>query len=77
MAGGNEIIAASPLLANPNIASRVRATEFGAMRIRGKTDPVSTFRIDGVHALSETLMEQRIAQFLARLSAEHQRAQGE
>lgn len=74
MAGGNEIIAASPLLSNPNIASRVRATEYGAMRIRGKAEPVSTFRIDGVHALSETLMEQRIAQFLAKLNAESQRA---
>ncbi len=74
MAGGNEIIAASSLLANPNIASRVRATEYGAMRIRGKAEPVSTFRIDGVHALSETLMEQRIAQFLAKLNTESQRA---
>lgn len=74
MAGGNEIIAASPLLSNPNIASRVRATEYGAMRIRGKAEPVSTFRIDGVHALSETLMEQRIAQFLAKLNTESQRA---
>ena len=74
MAGGNEIIAASTLLANPNIASRVRATEYGAMRIRGKAEPVSTFRIDGVHALSETLMEQRIAQFLAKLNTESQRA---
>ena len=74
MAGGNEIIAASPLLANPNIASRVRATEYGAMRIRGKAEPVGTFRIDGVHALSETLMEQRIAQFLAKLNTESQRA---
>lgn len=74
MAGGNEIIAASALLDNPNIASRVRATEYGAMRIRGKAEPVSTFRIDGVHALSETLMEQRIAQFLAKLNTESQRA---
>ena len=74
MAGGNEIIAAAPLLTNPNIASRVRATEYGAMRIRGKAEPVSTFRIDGVHALSETLMEQRIAQFLAKLNTESQRA---
>ena len=74
MGGGNEIIAASTLLANPNIASRVRATEYGAMRIRGKAEPVSTFRIDGVHALSETLMEQRIAQFLAKLNTESQRA---
>ena len=56
------------------IASRVRATEYGAMRIRGKAEPVSTFRIDGVHALSETLMEQRIAQFLAKLNTESQRA---
>ncbi|MCG8393648.1 MAG: HAMP domain-containing protein [Pseudomonadales bacterium] len=77
MAGGNEIIAAAPLLDNPNIASRVRATEFGAMRIRGKSDPVSTYRIDGVHALSETLMEQRIAQFLARMNTEYHRAQGD
>ncbi len=77
MAGGNEIIAAAPLLSNPNIASRVRATESGAMRIRGKENPVGTYRIDGVHALSETLMEQRIAQFLAKLNKEHQRVQGE
>ena len=77
MAGGNEIIAAAPLLSNPNIASRVRATEAGARRIRGKENPVGTYRIDGVHALSETLMEQRIAQFLAKLNTEHQRVQGE
>jgi adenylate cyclase len=47
------------------------------MRIRGKENPVGTYRIDGVHALSETLMEQRIAQFLAKLNTEHQRVQGE
>ncbi|MDX1803042.1 MAG: adenylate/guanylate cyclase domain-containing protein [Alcanivorax sp.] len=74
MAAGNEIIAAAPLLSNPNIASRVRATEYGAMRIRGKSEPVGTYRIDGVHALSETLMEQRIAQFLAKLNEEQQSA---
>ncbi|EKF74450.1 hypothetical protein A11A3_08515 [Alcanivorax hongdengensis A-11-3] len=74
MASGGEIIAAAPLLSNPNIASRVRATEYGSMRIRGKSEPVSTFRVDGVHALSETLMEQRIAQFLVKLNGEQQRA---
>ena len=53
--------------------SRVRATEYGAMRVRGRQEPVGTFRVDGVHALSETLMEQRIAQFLAEISAEADR----
>ena len=44
------------------------------MRVRGRQEPVGTFRVDGVHALSETLMEQRIAQFLAENSAESDRA---
>ncbi len=74
MAGAGEIIAASPLMADPNIGSRVRATEYGAMRVRGRQEPVGTFRVDGVHALSETLMEQRIARFLAEISAEADRA---
>tara|TARA_A100001391_G_scaffold85952_2_gene56360 strand:- start:19152 stop:20675 length:1524 start_codon:yes stop_codon:yes gene_type:complete len=65
MAGAGEIIAAAALIDNPNIGSRVRATEYGAMRVRGRNEPVSTYRVDGVHALSETLMEQRIARFLA------------
>jgi|TARA_R100001143_G_scaffold59167_2_gene57636 adenylate cyclase len=74
MAGAGEIIAASAIMADPNIGSRVRATEYGAMRVRGRQEPVGTFRVDGVHALSETLMEQRIAQFLAEISAEADRA---
>ncbi|WP_370184608.1 adenylate/guanylate cyclase domain-containing protein [Alloalcanivorax sp.] len=73
MAGAGEIIAASTIMADPNIGSRVRATEYGAMRVRGRQEPVGTFRVDGVHALSETLMEQRIAQFLAEISAEADR----
>ncbi len=73
MAGAGEIIAASAMMADPNIGSRVRATEYGAMRVRGRQEPVGTFRVDGVHALSETLMEQRIAQFLAEISAEANR----
>ena len=73
MAGAGEIIAASAMMADPNIGSRVRATEYGAMRVRGRQEPVGTFRVDGVHALSETLMEQRIAQFLVEISAEANR----
>ena len=73
MAGAGEIIAASAIMEDPNIGSRVRATEYGAMRVRGRQEPVGTFRVDGVHALSETLMEQRIAQFLAEISAEADR----
>ncbi|MCQ6263193.1 HAMP domain-containing protein [Alcanivorax sp. MM125-6] len=65
MAGAGEIIAAAPLIENPNIGSRVRAAAYGDMRVRGRSEPVGTYRVDGVHALSETLMEQRIAQFLA------------
>lgn len=70
MATAGEIIAAGPLFDDANIASRVRATEYGAMRVRGRSEPVSTYRVDGVHALTETLMEQRIAQFLADIQAE-------
>ena len=70
MAAAGEIIAADTLFADANIASRVRATEYGAMRVRGRTEQVGTYRVDGVHALSETLMEQRIAQFLSSLSPE-------
>ncbi len=70
MAAAGEIIAADTLFADANIASRVRATEYGAMRVRGRSEQVGTYRVDGVHALSETLMEQRIAQFLSSLSPE-------
>ncbi|MCU5785473.1 MAG: adenylate/guanylate cyclase domain-containing protein [Alcanivorax sp.] len=70
MAGAGEIIAAAALIDDPNIGSRVRATEYGSMRVRGRNEPVRTYRVDGVHALSETLMEQRIARFLAEYYAE-------
>lgn len=70
MAAAGEIIAADTLFSDANIASRVRAVEYGSMRLRGRQEQVGTCRVDGVHALSETLMEQRIAQFLGRLHPE-------
>lgn len=70
MAAAGEIVAAKDLFADANIASRARATEYGSMRVRGRQGQVGTCRVVGVHALSETLMEQRIAQFLARLNPE-------
>lgn len=65
MAGAGEIIIADALVRDPNIASRLRSTVAGTMRVRGKSDPVLTYRVEGVHAQSETLMEQRIARFLS------------
>ncbi|MBA4722440.1 adenylate/guanylate cyclase domain-containing protein [Alloalcanivorax xenomutans] len=74
MAAAGEIIAAAAVFKDANIAPRVRALEYGSMRVRGRQEPVSTYRVDGVHALSETLMEQRIAQFLTRLNTDGHRA---
>src|SRR5690606_35098203 len=65
MAGAGEIIIADALVRDPNIASRLRCHLAGTMRVRGKSEPVLTYRVEGVHAQSETLMEQRIARFLS------------
>lgn len=74
MAVAGEIIASGSLISDVNIASRVRTTEYGAMRVRGRSEPVATWRVDGVHALTETLMEQRIAKFLVDIQAQTSRA---
>lgn len=66
MAGAGEIIIPEALVRDPNIASRLRSSVAGTMRVRGKTDPVLTYRVEGVHAHSETLMEQRIAHFICQ-----------
>ena len=65
MAGAGEIIISDVLARDPNVASRLRSNIAGTLRVRGKSDPVLTYRVEGVHAQSETLMEQRIARFLS------------
>lgn len=67
MAGAGDVIVPQALAVQPNISSRVRAHQAGAMRVRGKAEPIMTYVVEGVHAQSETLMEQRIAQFLNEL----------
>lgn len=67
MAGAGEIVAAHEMVTAPNIRSRVRLHSSGAMRVRGRTESVDTFIVEGVHAHSETLMEQRIATFISQL----------
>lgn len=67
MAGPGEIAAPEGVIRQAHISSRVRTSEAGIMRLRGKKEAVSTFLIEGVHSHSETLMEQRIAQFLEQL----------
>ena len=67
LAGPGQIIIPESVLVDQNIASRIRTTPAGSMHVRGKSDAVVTFRLDGVHAHSETLMEQRIARFLGEL----------
>lgn len=73
MAGAGEVIVPQVLAIHDNIRSRVRARQSGAMRVRGKSEPIMTYVIEGVHAQSETLMEQRIAQFLNELMDEPRR----
>lgn len=75
MAQGGDIVAPAALLACPNITSRVRTHEYDTMRIRGKAQPVATIKVTGVHPVSETLMEQRIAQFLVDHHTEGNHAQ--
>ncbi|MDF1780923.1 MAG: adenylate/guanylate cyclase domain-containing protein [Alcanivoracaceae bacterium] len=70
MSGSGEVIVPQALAVQPNISSRIRARQSGAMRVRGKSEPIMTYIVDGVHAQSETLMEQRIAQFLNELMEE-------
>ena len=70
MAGAGDVIAPQVLIDQPNLRSRVRARQAGEMRVRGKSEPIMTHVIEGVHAQSETLMEQRIAQFLNELMEE-------
>src|SRR5690606_19858222 len=74
MAGAGELIVPQEIAIKPNICSRLRARQSGAIRVRGKADPIMTYVVEGVHAHSETLMEQRIAQFLNTLMDEPRRA---
>ena len=67
MAGAGEVVACSEMVTKPNIQSRVRLRQSGAMRVRGRSESVDTFIVEGVHAQSETLMEQRIATFISQL----------
>lgn len=69
MAGPEEIMAPEPLFADANVSSRVRLRKSGEMDVRGKSEPVRTFLITGVHPHQETLMEQRIAQILGSLGS--------
>src|SRR5690606_31120312 len=73
MAGAGEVIVPQELAVQPNIRSRVRSRQSGAMRVRGKSEPIMTYVVEGVHAQSETLMEQRVAQFLNDLMDEPRR----
>jgi len=67
MANAGEVVTAEDMVSNANIRSRVRLRQSGAMRVRGRQESVNTFIVDGVHAQSETLMEQRIASFINQL----------
>lgn len=74
MANGGEVVATEDMVSNPNIRSRVRLRRSGAMRVRGRSESVNTFIVEGVHAQSETLMEQRIASFINQLMDTPRRA---
>lgn len=74
MAGAGEVVASSEMVTDPNIRPRVRLRQSGAMRVRGRSESVSTFIVEGVHAQSETLMEQRIATFINQLMDAPRRA---
>ncbi|MBZ2190486.1 HAMP domain-containing protein [Alcanivorax sp. JB21] len=65
MAAAGEIIMPDHLVNDPNVAPRVRTRVAGTMRVRGKSEPVLTYQLEGVHPQSEALMEQRIARFLS------------
>ncbi|MCH8544792.1 MAG: HAMP domain-containing protein [Alcanivorax sp.] len=71
MAAAGEIIMPDHLVNDPNVAPRVRTHVAGTMRIRGKSEPVLTHRVEGVHPQSEALMEQRIARFLSEYTDVH------
>jgi adenylate cyclase len=76
MAGAGQVVAPEAVVTDANIAPRIRFEPAGSMQVRGKTDVVSTFLITGVHAHSETLMEQRIAQFLNQIMETGLRMEG-
>src|SRR5690606_35831624 len=68
LAQAGEIILPLQLLGNSDIASRFRFNASEEIRVRGKAKAISTARLDGMHAQLETLMEQRIQQFMEQLS---------
>lgn len=74
MASAGEVVASEDMVSNPNVRPRVRLRQSGAMRIRGRNESVNTFIVEGVHAQSETLMEQRIATFINQLMDTPRRA---
>lgn len=67
MAGGSDISAPEHLVCDPNIASRVRCSQTGHMKVRGKQELTATYSVEGVHPHSEALMEQRIAEIVDSL----------
>jgi adenylate cyclase len=70
MSNAGDVMLPEALVLQPNIRSRIRARQSGAMRVRGKSEPLMTYIVEGLHAQSEVLMEQRIAQFLDELMEE-------
>jgi adenylate cyclase len=71
MARGGQILVPETLLRDANVASRVRGEPAGHMDVRGKSEPFTTWNVEGVHAHSETLMEQRIAEIVETLMERH------
>jgi adenylate cyclase len=67
LAESGQIILPETILQNPNVVSRVRYRRSGHLEVRGKSEPVATYQLDGVHPQSEALMEQRVREVVKQL----------
>ena len=71
LARPGETIIPESVVEDSNIRPRIKAQPSGTMAVRGRRESVTTWRLEGVHAHSETLMSQQIARFITRFQEKH------
>ena len=71
LASPGETIIPETVVEDPNIRSRIKSRPAGTMEVRGRRGTVTAWRLEGVHAHSETLMSQQIARFITRFQERH------
>ena len=66
-ASANQIIISEETYCLPGIKERIIATKHQSVQIRGKTDPVTTYIVENVKGIYETVMDRQINGILSQL----------